>query len=106
MISHTTLDISLSIILGLAAIPCGMFFGALPIRNEDLTPRQQSASSIIGVVVLVIAFALIFTHYDIASWIFILALIIFFFVAKIPAVHQWMIKKWPKIFSTKRKRRK
>ncbi|OFQ99329.1 hypothetical protein [Alloscardovia sp. HMSC034E08] len=99
------MDLALMIGSAVLGLILGLLFGAFPLRTTEMTRKQESYGFALGVVCLGIVLILIFLNQNLASWIFIAAVIIGFAVAKIPPVHAWFVGRF-KIFRPKKKRKK
>jgi ABC-type tungstate transport system substrate-binding protein len=78
-------------VVGLAL---GLVFGAFPMKTAQMTENQQKYSSAIGIVAVGVLIILIIVHQDLPSWFEIGALIVGFAIAKIPALHSAILKKF------------
>ena len=82
----TTLSITLSAILAVICIPCGLFLGLVPMKADLVTAKQSKASQMVSFIVAIVFIGLLVAGHD---------LVIGFAVAKIPALHAWALHKWP-----------
>ena len=98
------LTLTMCIVLGILGLVIGLIFGALPLKTELMTHRQQSYSSVLGILAMGGVLVLILLGQDIASWILIAALLIGFLVGKIPPVHTFFLTHWPQYFAPKTKK--
>ena len=80
----TTLSITLSAILAVICIPCGLFLGLVPMKADLVTAKQSKASQMVSFIVAIVFIGLL-----------VAGLVIGFAVAKIPALHAWALHKWP-----------
>ena len=96
---------TLAIMIGSAVLGLvlGILFGAFPLRTTEMTRKQESYGSALGVVCL--GLILIFLNQNAASWIFIGTVIAGFTIAKIPPVRAWFVARF-KIFRPKKKRKR
>ena len=85
----TTLSITLSAILAVICIPCGLFLGLVPMKADLVTAKQSKASQMVMFIGLLVA------GHDLETWAMVIGLVIGFAVAKIPALHAWALHKWP-----------
>ena len=85
----TTLSITLSAILAVICIPCGLFLGLVPMKADLVTAKQSKASQMVSFIVAIVFIGLLVAGHDLET------LVIGFAVAKIPALHAWALHKWP-----------
>lgn len=97
---------TLAIMIGSAVLGLvlGILFGAFPLRTTEMTRKQESYGSALGVACLGLVLILIFLNQNAASWIFIGTVIAGFTIAKIPPVRAWFVARF-KIFRPKKKRK-
>ncbi|WP_418969302.1 hypothetical protein [Alloscardovia omnicolens] len=90
---------------GVLGMILGLLFGAFPLRTTDMTRKQESYGSALGVVCLGLVLVLIFLNQNAASWVFIGTVILGFALAKIPPIHAWFVSHF-KIFKPKKPQKK
>lgn len=91
----TTLSITLSAILAVICIPCGLFLGLVPMKADLVTAKQSKASQMVSFIVAIVFIGLLVAGHDLETWAMVIGLVIGFAVAKIPALHAWALHKWP-----------
>lgn len=91
----TTLSITLSAILAVICIPCGLFLGLVPMKADLVTAKQSKASQMVSFIVGIVFIGLLVAGHDLETWAMVIGLVIGFAVAKIPALHAWALHKWP-----------
>lgn len=95
-------DLSLVISIG-SGIICllgGLFYGILPVREEDQTANQRMWSRAVALIVFGIVIVLILAKEDAASWIAIAATFAGFGIGKIPLLRNFVRSHW-KLMRTK-----
>ena len=83
----TTLSITLSAILAVICIPCGLFLGLVPMKADLVTAKQSKASQMVSFIVAIVFIGLLVAGHDLETWAMVIGLVIGFAVAKIPALH-------------------
>lgn len=80
----TTLSITLSAILAVICIPCGLFLGLVPMKADLVTAKQSKASQMVSFIVAIVFIGLLVAGHDLETWAMVIGLVIGFAVAKIP----------------------
>lgn len=91
----TTLSITLSAILAVICIPCGLFLGLVPMKADTVTAKQSKASQMVSFIVAIVFIGLLVAGHDAETRAMVIGLVIGFAVAKIPALHARALHKWP-----------
>lgn len=79
----TTLSITLSAILAVICIPCGLFLGLVPMKADLVTAKQSKASQMVSFIVAIVFIGLLVAGHDLETWAMVIGLVIGFAVAKI-----------------------
>ncbi|MFD0704545.1 hypothetical protein ACFQY8_02110 [Alloscardovia venturai] len=98
------MQIAICIALGIVGILIGGMYGGFPLKTTEMTRKQESYGSTLGVIALGITVLLILLGMNLESYIFIAAVIIGFVITKIPPIHLWLISKF-KIFTPKKSKK-
>ena len=81
----TTLSITLSAILAVICIPCGLFLGLVPMKADLVTAKQSKASQMVSFIVAIVFIGLLVAgHLILETWAMVIGLVIGFAVAKNP----------------------
>ena len=91
----TTLSITLSAILAVICIPCGLFLGLVPMKADLVTAKQSKASQMVSFIVAIEIIGLLVAGHDLETWAMIIGQVIGIAVAKKPAQLAWALHKWP-----------
>lgn len=92
--------LALSIISVIVCLAGGLFFGILPLRENDLTAKQKTVSRTASIVVFGFVIILILMGEDLGSWISIGAALVGFGIGRIPPLRAFFASHW-KIFRDK-----
>ena len=88
-------EIIVSIVAGLGCLALGVFLGAMPFRRKEITEAQYKYQQLGGVLACGVVVILILLGMDVASWIVIGALAVGAACSRIPAVHRWLLARFP-----------
>lgn len=80
----TTLSITLSAILAVICIPCGLFLGLVPMKADLVTAKQSKASQMVSFIVAIVFIGLLVAGHDLETWAMVIGLVIGFAVAQDP----------------------
>ena len=64
----TTLSITLSAILAVICIPCGLFLGLVPMKADLVTAKQSKASQMVSFIVAIVFIGLLVAGHDLETW--------------------------------------
>ncbi|MCI1984000.1 MAG: hypothetical protein LKJ47_04405 [Bifidobacteriaceae bacterium] len=92
--------LALSIIAGIVCFLGGLFYGILPLREDDMTGKQKTATRTVSIIVFGLVIILIILGDNLGSWIAIGAAFVGFGVGKIPPLQKFFAARW-KIFRPK-----
>lgn len=93
----SAVEITVSIIVGIACLAAGMAMGAMPLRSHKMTEQQNKFQQLAGIAALGAVVILMLLGMDAASWIAIGALAFGAALANVPPVHRWMLKQFPEL---------
>ena len=68
----TTLSITLSAILAVICIPCGLFLGLVPMKADLVTAKQSKASQMVSFIVAIVFIGLLVAGHDLETWAMVL----------------------------------
>ena len=74
----TTLSITLSAILAVICIPCGLFLGLVPMKADLVTAKQSKASQMVSFIVAIVFIGLLVAGHDLETWAMVIGLVIGF----------------------------
>lgn len=92
--------LALSIISGIVCCAGGLFFGIIPLRENEQTSRQKTLSRTASIVVFGFVIILILLGDNIGSWISIALALVGFGIGRIPPLRRFFSSHW-KIFRAK-----
>lgn len=72
----TTLSITLSAILAVICIPCGLFLGLVPMKADLVTAKQSKASQMVSFIVAIVFIGLLVAGHDLETWAMVIGLVI------------------------------
>ena len=89
------MNIIITIVVTIVALVIGLFFGAMPLQTNRMTEEQSRYSQVLSIVGIGMVIILMLVKMDVASWTVIAAMLFGLLIVKIPALHQWILKKMP-----------
>lgn len=91
----TTLSITLSAILAVICIPCGLFLGLVPMKADLVTAKQSKASQMVSFIVAIVFIGLLVAGHDHGDLGHGNRSGHRLRRCQIPALHAWALHKWP-----------
>ncbi|BAQ31340.1 hypothetical protein [Bifidobacterium scardovii] len=91
----TSTEITVLVIVVIASMAIGLFFGLLPLKVDRMTEAQNKYQQFVGIIGVGMVIVLIMAKQEIASWATIGVMIAGVLIAKIPAVHRWGLERFP-----------
>ena len=91
----SSVEITVTVLVTIASVVIGLFFGLIPLKTDRLTEEQNKYSQFLGIIGVGLVIILIFTKQETASWVAIFAMLAGVLIARIPPLHRWALDRFP-----------